>query len=129
MIQNVTRSSIVARRRSCRCTGPDWWKDCTICVIHWILFLNMMIPVAPIYLVPLILDHHNMSKKKTVINLLQQKDFNWFLTVFEGCSLKQIQIQLPILFHHQTFYSKEKRKIHWYKMKHCLLKIVWVKLS
>ena len=49
----------------------------------------MMILVAPIYLVPLILDHHNISKKKTVINLLQEK--KRFQLIFD--SIQRLQFE------------------------------------
>ena len=57
----------------------------------------MMILVAPIYLVPLILDHHNISKKKTVINLLQEK--KRFQLIFDSIQRLQFEANSDTISH------------------------------
>ena len=57
----------------------------------------MMIPVAPIYLVPLILDHHNISKKKTVINLLLEK--KRFQLIFDSIQRLQFEANSETISH------------------------------
>ena len=57
----------------------------------------MMILVAPIYLVPLILDHHNISKKETVINLLQEK--KRFQLIFDSIQRLQFEANSDTISH------------------------------